>query len=108
MTNYTAMVALLLEQGADPDKTVTKQLTCPRLGPGTTNAGERALAIAARNGQVETVRLLLKQSRADPNATDNTGRTALLVTCLMSYVIVEVVRLLLEAGADPTLADKDG
>ncbi|CAM9177887.1 unnamed protein product, partial [Laminaria digitata] len=67
------------------------------------------LHIAARNRDVEMVRLLLKRSRADPNVIDNKGYTPLMATCISMHVgtcrstriSVEVVRLLLEAGADP-------
>ena len=83
-------------------------MPCAKSAIGTIAPGERALHLAARGGYVEIVRLLLKRSRADPNATDNGGLTPLLVTCGSQYECVEVVGLLLEAGADPALADKDG
>ncbi|CAN0491517.1 unnamed protein product [Laminaria digitata] len=101
------MVSFLLEQGADPDRPVTKEVEVPCV-IGATTPGERALHIAARSGNVDIVRLLLKRSRADPNATDNDGYTPLLATCASPYVSVEVVPLLLEAGADPALADEKG
>ncbi|CAN0557470.1 unnamed protein product, partial [Laminaria digitata] len=64
------IVDLLLEQGADPDKSVTIELICPDTGVATAILGERALHVAARSGYADIVRLLLEQSRADPNATD--------------------------------------
>ena len=54
------------------------------------------------------MRLLLKKGRADPNITDYRRRTLLLVASGSRYPRVQVVRLLLEAGADLTLADEDG
>ena len=57
---------------------------------------------------MEIVRLLLKLSHVDPNATDNNGCTPLVTACRSPYVYTKVVRLLLEAGADPAMADKNG
>ncbi|CAM9172060.1 unnamed protein product [Laminaria digitata] len=101
MLGNVGMVDFLLGQGANPDKPVCIDgFSCI--------PGERTLHMAARGGKVEIVRLLLNRSRADPNATDNAGRTPLMSTCSTVLIFVEVVRLLLEAGADPTLAAKDG
>ena len=110
ITNHVGMVDLLLRQSADPDKPITEELPhpCPSPDYAVANPGERALHSAARSGNVEIVRLLLKRSHADPNATDNKGRTPLMATCISSSVYTKVVRLLLEAGADPALADKTG
>ncbi|CAM9747022.1 unnamed protein product, partial [Laminaria digitata] len=102
------VVEFLLERGADPDKSVAIELLCPDTGIATAILGERALHVAARSGYADIVRSLLEQSRADPNATDNTGYTPLMATCDSSYVCGEVVRLLLEAGADPALAQEKG
>ncbi|CAN0038595.1 unnamed protein product, partial [Laminaria digitata] len=67
--------------------------------------GERALHIAAKRGQVDVVRLLLKRSR-DRNATDCRGHTPLMQPCRSTRARVEVVQLLLEAGADPAMANE--
>ncbi|CAN0467933.1 unnamed protein product, partial [Scytosiphon promiscuus] len=66
--------------------------------------------IAARSGKVEIVSLLLQRARADPNAIDARGGTPLLAasSCPPAYVCVEVVLLLLEAGANPTMAEENG
>ncbi|CAM9985561.1 unnamed protein product, partial [Laminaria digitata] len=109
ITDNADMVNFLLEKGADPDRPVTKKVALPSFGNGTTTLGERALHLAARSGNTDIVRLLLKRARADPNAPDSTGRTPLLATCdSPGNYCVEVVPLLLEAGADPTVANKDG
>ena len=106
--DHADMVSLLLEHGADPDKPcidVDLQHTCSTFNAGP---GERALHIAARRGQVKAVRVLLNRSRADFNATDLAGYTPLTATTSSPQASVEVVRLLLEAGADPALAEHRG
>ncbi|CAN0257689.1 unnamed protein product [Laminaria digitata] len=103
-------VKFLLGKGTDPDRPVTLEMPCleTTLGITAPAPGERALHIAARSGYVEIVRLLLNWSSANPNATDNTGLTPLLSACGSQYECVEVVRLLLEAGANPAKGDKNG
>lgn len=101
--SHMGIVKLLLEKGADPDKPVT--LNRAAGGP---MLGVRCLHIAAIKENVEILRLLLQRPRADPNVTDNEGRTPLMMTCSFPFVSVEVVRLLLEAGADPFLSQNNG
>ena len=101
MTGNAFMVEFLLERGADPDRPITKKMP-------NNFVGERALHIAVRFGKVDIVRLLLNRSGADPNATDHVGGTPLMMACSRTPVCVEVVRLLLGAGADPALADDGG
>lgn len=110
IADHAGIVELLLEHGADPDRPVTEELPhpCPTSDMAAAAPGERALHIAARNGKVEIVRLLLERARANPNATDDKGGTPLLAACDSSNVHVEVVRLLLGAGADPALAETNG
>ncbi|CAN0399520.1 unnamed protein product, partial [Scytosiphon promiscuus] len=104
----TDIVNHLLRHGADPDKPVTVGVLLPGRVIGSPILGARALHIAIKAESVEIIRLLLKGSRADPNATDNEGNTPLMTACLRQCVSVEMVRLLLEAGADPALADNTG
>lgn len=107
MNSDAGIVKLLLEQGADPDTPTTVETLVPRSG--AVSAGKRALHIAANSGHVEIVRLLLKQGHADPNTTDSGGCTPLMVAfSRMITPPADVVRLLLEAGADPTLAEANG
>ncbi|CAM9890291.1 unnamed protein product [Laminaria digitata] len=109
MADRPGMVNFLLDQGADAEKPVTQEVPCPTADIiNTTIPGERALHVAARSGKVEIVRLLLKRSRAGVNATDSKGFTPLMATCICEFMFVEVVRLLLEAGADLTLAEGEG
>jgi ankyrin repeat protein len=72
--------------------------------------GGNALIPACERGHVETVRLLLT-TKIDVNHVNNLGWT-----CLLEIVIlgdggprhVEIARLVLAAGADPNITDKDG
>jgi hypothetical protein len=72
--------------------------------------GGNALIPACERGHVEAIRLLLT-TRIDVNHVNNLGWT-----CLLEIVIlgqggprhVEATRLILEAGADPNLADREG
>ncbi|CAM9595099.1 unnamed protein product [Laminaria digitata] len=97
------MVEFLIERGADPDRPVTKEVKY--LGSDAVLAipGARVLHVAVRNGLTEIVRLLLKRG-ADPNATDSKHRTPLMGACSDELVFVEPVQMLLETGADLTLA----
>jgi uncharacterized protein len=73
--------------------------------------GGNALIPACERGHVETVRLLLDRSQIDVDHINNLGWTALLEAVILSDGgprHIEIVRILLAAGADPNIADKDG
>jgi ankyrin repeat protein len=73
--------------------------------------GGNALIPACERGHVDTVRLLLERSKIDVNHINNLGWTALLEAVILSDggpAHIEIVRMLLAAGADPNIADKDG
>jgi ankyrin repeat protein len=73
--------------------------------------GGNALIPACERGHVDTVRLLLERSKIDVNHINNLGWTGLLEAVILSDGgprHVEIVRLLLAAGADPNIADKEG
>ena len=78
-----AVVALLLERGADPNL------------PG--RKGLRALAAAAFNGSTGSVAELMKFG-ADPNALDDNGSGAIVYAAGHGYA--PVVALLVQAGVD--------
>ena len=75
----------------------------------TNRFGGTALIPAAEKGHVENVRELLK-TKIDVNHVNDLGWTALLEVCLRQRgpAHAEITRLLLAAGANPNLADKDG
>ncbi len=71
--------------------------------------GGTALIPAAHHGHVETVRLLLGTT-IDIDHVNNLGWTALLEAIILgdgSRTYIDIVRLLIEAGADVNLADGD-
>jgi ankyrin repeat protein len=73
--------------------------------------GGNALIPACERGHVDTVRLLLERSKIDVNHINNLGWTGLLEAVILSDGgprHIEIVRLLLAAGADPNIADKEG
>jgi ankyrin repeat protein len=88
------LVRLLLERGADP--TIAD------------HRGSTPMMEASWEGHLEVVRLLLghASAKATLNQRDRYGATALWYACY--YGRGGVVRALLENGADPTIATKDG
>ena len=77
----------------------------------TNRYGGTALIPACERGHVETVRLLTTKSGIDVNHVNNLGWT-----CLLEIVILgdggarhqEATKLVLAAGANPNIRDKDG
>lgn len=68
--------------------------------------GMRPLMIAALERHVDVVELLLSQPGIDLDARARDGETALWFASDEGYV--EILQRLVEAGADPTVADNDG
>jgi ankyrin repeat protein len=85
-------VRLLLGAGADPSI--------------ATNFGSTPLIVASSRGHLEVVRLLLGHPAASINERDHEGRTALWFACRNGRDVM--VRLLLGAGADPSIATNLG
>ena len=80
--------------------------------PALTNRfGGIAIIPASERGHVEVVRYLLNESDVDVDHVNRLGWTALLEAIILSDggpAHQEIVRMLLDAGADPDLADGDG
>ncbi|HYO41680.1 MAG TPA: ankyrin repeat domain-containing protein [Candidatus Limnocylindrales bacterium] len=91
------ILRLVNEAGADPAL--------------TNRYGGIALIPACERGHVEVVRYLLAESDVDVDHVNNLGWTGLLEAIILADGGAdhqEIVRLLLDAGADPELADRDG
>lgn len=88
--NEPGMVKLLLKAGADPN--------------GEKN--DPPLTSAAYRGSKRSIYILLKHPDIDVNKRDIDGQTALLVAAKRGYG--DIVEILLEAGADPTIKDRHG
>ncbi|KAL8856080.1 MAG: hypothetical protein Q9178_007275 [Gyalolechia marmorata] len=87
--------ARLLELAAEPG-------TCVALADVS-----QALSIAAHSGQLARIQNLVQDLKADVNATNHiSGSTALSESCKMDHV--DVVRCLLDLGADPNIMDYEG
>jgi len=136
MQNRLDALQMLLNAGADPDafdpessKHVIDQTAFLYAGATGNNAalkilikagaradiynyyGGTALIPAAEKGHVDTVRLLLKESNVDINHVNKLGWTALLEAVILSdggKTHQQIIALLLQSGADPAFADRDG
>jgi ankyrin repeat protein len=76
----------------------------------TNRYGGTALIPASERGHVETVRTLI-DAGVDIDHINNLGWTALLEAIILSDGgprHIEIVKLLVNAGADTTIADRDG
>lgn len=94
---YLDILRIANEAGADPAL--------------TNRFGGIALIPASERGHVEVVRYLLAESEVDVDHVNRLGWTALLEAIILSDggpAHREIVGLLLDAGADPELADGDG
>lgn len=77
----------------------------------TNRYGGSALIPAAEKGHVENVKLLLTETDVNVNHINNLGWTALLEAVILTNggpKHQEIVKLLIEHGADVNIADKEG
>lgn len=73
--------------------------------------GGNALIPAAEKGHLENVKLLLKDGRVSIDHQNNYGYTALIEAVALkdgSSIYQQIVKVLLEGGADKTLKDNTG
>lgn len=92
MLNNLEVTGLLLDRGANPNKTEEKAFMTP-------------LMRAAFEGNMEIVKTLV-EAGADVNATNFLGETALMKA--VNYDSADVVEYLLSKGANPNLQDNQG
>ncbi len=91
MRDYTEIVKLLLDMGADPNI--------------RTKLGETALIDASTSGNIDIVQMLLDKE-ANPNVKDEDGFSPLLQSVKRRHR--EITKLLLNHGADPDIQDDEG
>ena len=91
--NHADIVDLLLKHGADVSLTLVWGDTSP-------------LGIASKYGHIEVIKHLLKASGAQVNQTTGEGATALGIAAKNGQD--DIVRLLLENGADPNIKSRTG
>lgn len=68
--------------------------------------GNTLLYSAAMNGREDTLRFLLKESKAELNLTNEVGKTALIIAAEYGYP--NIVKILLKSGANTKLKSKEG
>jgi uncharacterized protein len=108
---HAEVVKLLLEHGADwKARSLARDTAMPRLSAASSvtpmaRGGLTALDFAAREGGVETARVMLAAG-VDANEVDADGTSPLVVSILNKRY--SFAKFLLDHGADPNLADVRG
>ena len=71
------------------------------------NDGENALSLATKALHIDTVQALLEYD-CDPNVVNSANENSLSIACMMGNKALDLIYLLLDFGASPNIADKDG
>ena len=95
----------LIWAAGDPEKTEILVRAGANVNLASKNGRTPLLVAAARDGSLETVKMLI-EAGADERASDGMGATPLLAASLAGDA--ETVKFLLDRGADPNQADKAG
>ncbi len=108
---HAPVVKLLLERGADwKIRSLARDNSMPKLSAASSvtpmaRGGLTALHFAAREGDIETGRVMLAAG-VDVNVQDADGTSALVVSILNKHY--SFAKFLLDRGADPNLPDAHG
>ena len=98
---------------ADDLPTVQRILQLPDgadlVNAGDERNGETALHVAAQRGRLAILRAILQTEGVDVNVVERTGASPLHYACFGAKYArrLPIVQALLEAGADPSAADRD-
>jgi len=103
--NHTGVIKLLIEHGTDINARTKTVINEGRRGPSAPTGGLTALMLAAREGGLETVQVLIS-ANALVNKQSAEGHTALLAA--IQNAQVEIAKALINAGADVSLATDRG
>ncbi|CAM9578697.1 unnamed protein product, partial [Hapterophycus canaliculatus] len=111
---HTSVLRLLLKEGADVDATAPRDVRYSPDEQLQVAEGQRAIHAAIDNIHIDCFRMLLRAG-TDVNAPNSRGFTPLMSACRGALIgeensahCVEMIRMLLERGADPELRDVDG
>ena len=100
---HTSIVQYLLDEGAPVDTQdvngVTSLMSASQFGNSSDSEGRTPLGFACHYGNIRIATLLL-QARANINQQTKTGWTALMVACDSETPHNDLVRLLVQSGAD--------
>lgn len=108
---HVDIINVLAAHGADLNvRSYDRDTTVQKMAAGTPAApiargGLTALLFAVRQGQTAAVKSLL-DAKADINAVDSDGNNALTLAILNTHY--DLTQLLIERGADPNIAAKNG
>lgn len=69
------------------------------------NSGETALFIPIREKDIETISVLLRDSKLNINHQNNIGFSVLDIACLQGIEYIDIILVLLKHGANPNLVD---
>lgn len=98
--DVVSMVTCLIDLGAGSDWPADREIPVPNSDV-TVIAGERALLLAARRGNVEIINVLLERGRINPNSMDHTGLTPLMAASTCPGNDVAVVPFAARGGCKP-------
>jgi uncharacterized protein len=108
---HADIVSMLATHGAELNvRSYDRDTNLPKMAAGTPAApiargGLTALLFAARQGQMDAVKALL-DAKADINAVDSDENNALTLAILNTHY--DLTRFLIDRGADPNVAAKNG